>query len=98
MTETRIALVRGEVEDLLRRGLYLSAAETVDENLTKGDKRQKAEDAVRRDLFIRIHREAVKAEHGDAALIREHFGDELSGPLSDFLEKVDPDDPSIINL
>ena len=96
MTETRIALVRNEVDELLQKQRFLAAAESVDSNLAKGDKRQKAEHAVRRDLMIRIHREAVKAAHDDAKRIRERFGDELSGPFSDFLEKVDPADPSII--
>ena len=92
MNETNIALVRHEVDNFLQRDRFMDAAEAVETNLSKSE-------PAFRELIIRIHREAVKAKaDDDAERIRVTHGDLLTGPLSDFLEKVDPNDPSIINL
>ena len=94
MPQTRIPLVRREVEELLMKKRFIDAADSVDVNLSKGGG---CEPAVRRELLIVIHRDAVRAGSEDAVSIRHRFGDELTGPLSDFLEKVAPDDPRVID-
>jgi len=99
MPHTRIALVTREVDDLLLRNKFIAAADSVDGNLSKSGEVRNPEPAARRELLIKIHREAMKAGSAeDARFIRLRFGDELSGPLGDFLEKVDPNDPSIVRL
>ena len=97
MMQTRIALVRREVDELLQKERFLAAADSVDGNLSRGGASSAAEPAARRELLIAIHREAVKAGSEDAKSLRFRFGDELSGPFGDFLERVAPDDPSIVN-
>jgi hypothetical protein len=99
MPQTRIPLVRREVEQLLLKNRIIEATEVVDVNLSKSGPSNGLEQAARRELFGKIFAAAARAERkDDVQFIRLHFGDELpTMPLRDVLPQVSPDDPSIVN-